>query len=660
MRGERPEVLYWSASSEQASAEIFAELAATAAADPEKQDPKANATRRRRGPQLAIYENTETGVAAPSVWSWTQAAHAWAPATTRPAVPEQNEFVTVLPVGHQHYFELGNRLPEKGTLRVRVRANAGSTDPKLVPSLALDFGWQADGDWRGSARISSEDLVIDAPPGKSKFYQWDIPLSEIHTRNPMRKTVTLGDKALSNPSEYIRLHNTSLASAADIQLDYIEVMAPVYEQWPSASHVNIFGASEKNGDENVAAREIVSRFMKRAWRRTVTAAEVDRKMAHFARIRPVCDDFQQAVVETLAVVLSSPHFLYLIQREGPQSEDHRPLNPFELATRLAMFLWCSTPDDELINLAAAGRLSDTDELVRQTSRMLADPKHERFSKHFVRQWLDLGLLDFLNVDDDTYPDFDDTLKASMQQEPVAFFENVLQHNRSVIDFIHADYALVNQRLAQHYGIPDVYGQYFRKVPLPSHLNRGGVLTQAGLLAMNSDGKDSNPLQRGIWMLERILNDPPPPPPPVVPEIDLTDPEILKMTLKERMEDHRNDPACYSCHAKIDPWGIALENFDAVGSWRTEVQGKDVDASSELFNQQKLDGIGGLKRYLLANRQDQFSRAMVYKLATFALGRPLGFSDHAGIESLTAELRREGDGLATLVSLLVTSELFKSR
>ena len=271
----------------------------------------------------------------------------------------------------------------------------------------------------------------------------------------------------------------------------------------------------------------------------------------------------------------------------------------------------------------------------------------------------MELLDFLKVDNKIYGPFDDDLKAAMQQEPIAFFQQVLQDNRSVMDFLHADYAMVNARLANHYGITDVTGNHFRKVILKPEDRRGGLLTQAGLLAMNSDGKDSHPLKRGIWLLERLLHDPPPPPPPAVPEIDLADPEVLKLTLKERMEDHRNDPACMSCHAKIDPWGIAFENFDAIGSWRTTIAGKPVDASSLLFNKQKLEGMDGLKRFLLTNRQDQFARAMVYKLTTFALGRPLTFADRSSVEQITADLREQGDGLASLVTLIVTSELFGS-
>ena len=398
--------------------------------------------------------------------------------------------------------------------------------------------------------------------------------------------------------------------------------------------------------------------MSRAWRRDVTDAEVDSQMKFFDRIRPICKDFNQAVVETLATVLSSPRFLYLVQSDRLKDDQARNLDEFELATRLSVFLWCSTPDDELLELAAKGQLSDPAELIRQTDRMLADPRHERFTKHFVRQWLDLSLLDHLRIDKKTYPKFDPDLKTAMQQEPVAMFEEMLLNNLSVMDFLHCDYAMVNESLAKHYGISDVDGNEFRKVALKPDDIRGGLLTQAGLLAMNSDGTDSNPLKRGIWLLERVLNDPPPPPPPAVPEIDLADPEIMKMTLKERMEDHRSKPACYSCHMKIDPWGIALENFDAVGHWRTEIDGKKVDATSKLFSRDRLDGIDGMKRYLLANRQDQFARAMVHKLASYALGRPLTFADRSKIETLTAELRKDGDGLRTLILKLVESDLFQ--
>lgn len=197
------------------------------------------------------------------------------------------------------------------------------------------------------------------------------------------------------------------------------------------------------------------------------------------------------------------------------------------------------------------------------------------------------------------------------------------------------------------------------MPLDDSFRRGGLLTQAGPLSMNSDWPDSHPLKRAIWLLERLLNDPPPPPPPAVPQIDLADPEIAKMTLKERIENHRNQAACKSCHAKIDPWGIAFENYDALGRWRNEVHGKAIDATSELFNHQTLDGMEGLKHYLLDARQDQFIEAMVHKLTTYALGRSLRFEDRAAVDAIAADVRRDGDGLKKMIHTIVQSELFQT-
>ena len=293
-------------------------------------------------------------------------------------------------------------------------------------------------------------------------------------------------------------------------------------------------------------------------------------------------------------------------------------------------------------------------LAAQVDRMLADPRAKRFTRHFIRQWLGL---DGLNSVDHIR---DDQLRTAMEEEPIAFFEHVLQANVSVMDFIHSDYALVNAKLAQLYRIPDVHGLHFRKVSLEAQHQRGGLMTGAAVLAMNSDGKDSHPLKRGVWMLERMLHDPPPPPPPNVPEVVLADPEIAKMTLKERIADHRDDPACYSCHARIDPWGIAFENYDAMGSYRTTIKGKPVDATSKLFNKQPLDGMRGLKEYLLAERQDQFARAITHKLTAYALGRYLVFADRADVEELTTQFRRRKDRLRDLVHLLVQSRIFNSK
>ena len=648
VRGERPERLYYAITMEEGVAQIRAAGNA-----------RGGGRRRRSGPSTHFKKLNSSEVTRAS-YNYRNAKYSYRPSTTLPEVPENFQYALIIPANKQHIFDLGDTLPDTGTLRIRALASRISIEERSLPALRLEFGFQPSNNSRSTERISSHDVAIQAPPNDPQFYQWDIPLSELR-RNPYRKSSEMG--RFPNPTEYLVFQNVTQSSSGDsvasIQIDYLEITTPAYEQWPLKSHARIFIDSEHKANEEANARDVLGNFMPRAWRRPVTASEIDQHMALFARVRTECDDFQEAMIEVLATVLASPKFLYLVQ-VNPEKQGVKDLSDYELATRLSMFLWCSMPDEELLDLASTGRLSDPGELIRQTQRMLADPRSQRFPEHFVRQWLNLQLLDFLDVEEDLYPEFDTNLKEAMQQEPIVFFQEVLQKNHGVMDFLHADYAIINERLAGHYGLPEVYGRDFRKVALDSADRRGGLLTQAGLLAMNSDGKDSHPLKRGIWMLERILNDPPPPPPPAVPEIDLADPEIAKLTLKERIENHRNDPACMSCHAKIDPWGIAFENFDAVGSWRDQINGTPVDATSRLFNNQKLNGMDGLKRFLLENRQDQFARSMVHKLTTYALGRPLTFSDRASIDEITTRLRNKEDRLGNLISLIVTSDLFKTK
>jgi hypothetical protein len=378
-------------------------------------------------------------------------------------------------------------------------------------------------------------------------------------------------------------------------------------------------------------------------------------MGLFSKYRPDFDTFEGAMLEVLATVLASPEFLYLTQRvPSNETKSLANISELEFASRLSVFLWSSIPDDTLLELAEKGKLREPEILAAQVKRMLADARARRFSKSFVEQWLGLDRMSSVTHVTDT------ALKEAMLEEPQAFFEEVLKQNHSIMDFIHSDYAIVNERLASHYRIPKVYGPDFRKVSVAPQTNRGGLLTSAAIMTMNSDGRDSHPLKRGVWMLKRILDDPPPLPPPNVPQVDLTNPEILKMTVKERIADHRNKAACNSCHSRIDPWGIAFENYDALGAYRTQIKSKPVDATSELFNRQMLAGIDGLKRYLLTDRQDQFARAMVHKLTAYALGRPLSFADGADLDGLTAQLRRGDDRLGDLINLIVRSNIFNSR
>jgi mono/diheme cytochrome c family protein len=568
--------------------------------------------------------------------------------------PPLSPVVLELPRSRELKLDLDRFLPDEGTMRVRIRAGRTSMNPDEYASLRLIFSAHTSNNANFSQVVSAHDIPVTAPAEKPQFIEFDIPLGDIQ-RNPFRHLTT----TFPRRNEFLHIQNVSNAGGGEqavrVVIDHIEISAPFYAQWPPQTHTAIFFASKNKRDEQTYGREVLTRFLKRVWRRPVTAAEVDQFMALFAKYRPGFPTFEDAMVEVLATALSTPEFLYLTQRVADaKTKSPAQISTLELASRLSVFLWSSIPDDELLRLAEQGKLREPEVLSEQLKRMLADPRAKRFSQNFVEQWL--GLDRMSSVTHVT----DKALKEAMQEEPRAYFEEVLHQNRSIMDFLHSDYAVVNERLANLYRIPKVYGPQFRKVSVSPLTNRGGILTSAVIMTMNSDGKDSHPLKRGIWMMKRILDDPPPAPPPNVPQVDLTNPAILKMTVKERIADHRNKPACNSCHSKIDPWGIAFENFDALGAYRTRIKDQPVDATAELFNHQTLAGIDGLKRYLLSDRQDQFASAMVHKLITYALGRPLTFSDSADLDRLTAQLRRSGDGLGDLIQLIIRSDLFNSR
>ena len=676
VRGDRPPVVYWSipmkAAFDREKKRLDRSIESTRKKFEDMPDKQAEQIERlnkqfQAPADRSHYLELSTGLRAEVDWNYRKASYAFRESDTYKPMPEPgSHFAVVQPGGRQALtVELGDKLPDEGMMRVRIRASRAEAAEQCIPSVQLSFGFQATDQGRSIKRVSDQDVQIRASYGKPEIYQWDVPLGEIEHRNTYRGEMKLGDQP--SPSEYIRFTNSTVgrdrasSESPAILIDHVEVAAPVYDEWPPRSHRSVFIESENSLDEPAYAREIVAAFMSRAWRRTPTTREIDRKLQLFKRLRPSSEDFQAAIVEVLATILASPKFLYVLpgESEGLQVGSNDRVPQHELATRLSLFLWCSLPDEMLLELAATGRLSDDEVLRQQVSRMLADPRAMRFAKHFVGQWLHMQPLEYLSPTrgDDG---LDEALLESMKQEPIALFTEMLRHDASVLDFIDADYAVVNARLASHYGIPGVQGNHFRRVSLPAESKRGGLLTQAGLLTMNSDGEDSHPVKRGVWLLTNLLNDPPPPPPPAVPEIDLSDPEIAKLTLKERIEDHRDHAACLSCHQKIDPWGIAFENYDAMGRWRDQIDGKIVDATSVLPGNASLDGMQGLKEHLIQERQEQFVRATFEKMVSFALGRQLDFADRAAVTEITRDVRESGNGIRTMVISLVTSELFQTK
>ena len=568
--------------------------------------------------------------------------------------PPVSDVVLLLPGSNELKLNLDRFLPDDGIMRVRIRAGRTTMKADEYASLRLIFSAHTSNNANFSQVISEHDIAVKASADDPEFIHFDIPLNEIQ-RNPFRKLAT----RFPRRDEFLSIRNVTNASSSDeplqVLIDHIEISAPHYDQWPPKTHTDILFDSENRNDEQLYGREVLSGFMERVWRRPVTSQEVNQFMTLFNKYRREFETFEDAMAEVLATALATPEFLYLTHKVAANdAKSSGRISDIEFASRLSFFLWSSIPDRELRELAKQGRLRNAEVLTAQVERMLADSRASRFSLNFVEQWLGMdGLKSVTHVNDSS-------LKEAMQEEPIAFFAEVLKRNRSIMDFIHSDYVVVNERLARHFRIPGVYGPHFRQVPVPPQTTRGGILTTAAVLTMNSDGKDSHPLKRGIWLLKRILQDPPPPPPPNVPEVDLTNPKILEMTLKERIADHRNKPACISCHARIDPWGIAFENYDALGAFRTKVKNTPVDATAALFSGQNLVGIDGLKRYLLTSRQDQFSRAMVHKMTAYALGRTLSFGDSADIDSLTVQFRNKEDRLGSLVRLIVGSDIFNSK
>ena len=566
---------------------------------------------------------------------------------------EKDGVFLALPKSNEMKWNLDRFLPDEGVMRVSIRAWRSSDNPDEYASLQLKLSAHTSNNANFSNVISEQDILVTGTDESPQWIHFEVYLEDIQ-RNPFRKLST----PFPRRDEFLHIRNISNAFGSDplqVYIDRIEIRAPYYAQWPPHTHERIFFGNKDRQSERKYGAEVLSRFIRRAWGRPATDKEVERFLNLFDNYRPDFDNFEEAMQEVLATVLAHPEFLYLVLRLPEKGENNSVgISDRELARRLAAFLWSSIPDAQLQRKAEKGNLKQSDILEAEVKRMLKDVRSNRFVRHFVEQWLDLDGLQSVSHITDQH------LLKAMQEEPIAFFQEVLRSNSSIFDFIHSDYALVNERLASHYKIRDIRGSHFQKVSIEPELNRGGLLTGSAVLAMNSDGKDSNPLKRGVWMLESILGDPPPPPPPNVPEVDLADPEIQKMTLKERIADHRSNPACYSCHARIDPWGIAFENYDAFGSYRTKVNDKPVDASALLFNKQPLEGMHGLKRYLLKERQDQFARAMVRKMTTYALGRPLTFTDHAGIEDLTLMFRKKGDRLADLIYLITKSTIFHSK
>ena len=408
-----------------------------------------------------------------------------------------------------------------------------------------------------------------------------------------------------------------------------------------------------------AAEAVIKTFLPRAFRRAVTESEQAEYVNLFDTVFQAEQSFAVALKLTLSAVLVSPKFLFIIEAENP-SPDPVLLSDYELATRLAYFLWGAPPDDELLSLAAEGTLQDTGILNQQIDRMLGK-RHARkvrnFSQTFVEQWLGTRALGREFKPDKSVRGYDSELEGGMKYEPVFFFHEILTENRPLSDLLNADYTYANRRLARHYGIEGKFREQPRRVEIGDQPHRGGLLSMAAILAISSHPHRTSPVLRGKWILETLLGEPPPPPPPNVPELEESDPQDEPQSLRQRLERHRENPTCATCHDRIDPLGFSLENYDVLGRWRTEDHGQAINAEATLPDGTVFSGPDELKERLL-DRQDQIVRHLTKKMLGYALSRGLTYEDYCAVEEILDDLRGNDYRSHTLLRGIIHSVPFR--
>lgn len=465
----------------------------------------------------------------------------------------------------------------------------------------------------------------------------------------------------NRPTSY-RLFNDEGKSIFPLLIvDWVESEGPILLESDARKREGLFPT--KDG-ELAEARECLQSFASRAWRRPVTAAELDRYLKLIEGELAAGETFRSAYRAALVAVLTSKNFYYL--EEGSAVQRRETVNDWELATRLSYFLWSSLPDEELRTLAQQDQLHRPEVLRAQLARMLADPKLKRFTESFPRQWLQLHRVGAFPPDAGLYPDYDRWLERSMVLETTGYFSEVFFKNLSLREFLVSDWTILNSRLAMHYGLPRPAATDLQRVSLNPESHRGGLLTQASILSLTSDGTRHRPVHRGVWVSEAIFGRTPPPPPPNVEPLAPTPSNQPKATIRLQLEAHATHATCASCHQKIDPLGFAFDNFDAIGRWRKHEQvaggqGDDplVNASGQLPDGRPYNGAAEFKQ-LLAQDLDRFVEAFVEQLATYALRRVMTIDDAAQIKAIAAASKQDGYRLQTVIKNLVLSDLMRKR
>ncbi len=585
----------------------------------------------------------------------------WDPLLAPSAIRRFEEAAVQLP---DRCYAFGfHQVYRKGETRIKVRAACVELpDPAnaaRLPILTVAIGsTNFHGVELGNI---GESIIIDHT--EYRTYEFRVRMENVSPPNPG----PLNDKnstliAAWNSAKVIK----GEAKPPRLKIEWIEFENPFFEIWPPATHTNILFA--KGGVAEAAyAREVVRRFATRAYRGPIAPTEFDRLMKYWTKARASTDTLEGSLRDTLGVILSSPRFLGLpASRTGGAKER---LTDHEIASRLSYFLWSSMPDEALFGLADQKKLRDPTVQSAQIRRMIQDPRAWSFIEQYAEQWLELDRLQRVTVSKSSSPGFDDKLAAAMRLETIHFFGEVLRSDMSIFQFLASDFTCVNETLAAHYGIKDVIGPKFRKVKLDEAHHRGGVLTHASVLTGLSDGRDGHPVKRGMWLLKNLFDETPPPPPPNVPELNRENPKVKNLTIPQALAVHRDNAACMGCHRKIDPWGIAFEEYDAVGNWQRDGVGatlrkrrtsQPIASDAELPSGVKIAGMQELRNELIRTKSDEFRRAMLRKVMAYALGRSLTPSDVEAADALVPALRERGDRLPALIELIASSEPFQSK
>ncbi|MGY8766972.1 MAG: DUF1592 domain-containing protein [Pirellulales bacterium] len=571
---------------------------------------------------------------------------------------------------HTFCVRMVDKYSEQGSFRIKLEVEADVEGKKGFPILDVSVGYQPDTkmmltscgveeiqtnglhQFEFTGRIENFPLPVR---GQGKFPGLMVTVDNRYTDGTKAAKLEKDQKQEDYEPDFPKITVKSL-----------EFEGPFFEQWPPKYHRNLLFESdlrEKNERQYVQA--VLEQFMQRAWRRPVTPDEVQKHVDFFYVIRPEFPTFEETIQETLAMVMIAPEFLYLME---PAGDSKRNLTEWELISRLSYFLWSSMPDEELVRLATNKKILNPKVATAQVDRMLKDSKASNFFQQFATQWLNLDGMDRVAINPTYYPQFENALRDEIRDETIQFFAHLVQEDLSALNILDSDFTMLNETLARHYQIEGVKGISFRPVKLDSKEQRGGVLTHTSLLMANSTGEDSHPIKRAVFLRKALLNDPPAPPPPNVPELDAENADFNQLSTREQLARHRQDEACADCHINIDPWGIALEQYNAIGLWREKIRRKKHDSnqfieqemvtSDTLPDGTKIDGATELKQYLLEHRKDDFSRAVVTKLFSYGLGRSLELTDETTIDKVHVKFQKSGFQFRELIQEIVTSEAFR--